>query len=541
MSFRQSIRDFMVPVLHLRTALFCVLFLAFGAIVAQANGFQETLRSALAKAERSEPGITEFYRARNFEAIWVGNKNRARRAGLVRALRSGGAHGLPVGTYGISELETALKARDISSSVQAELKASVAFVTYARDLNSGVLRPSRVDREIALRPAVLSAKALLEYAVKTNPKQIASGLKPKSETYAALLREKEALERVIGRGGYGPTVKAKKIEPGDSGAAVQALRTRLNALGYKAGSGSTYDASLQKALKRFQTASGLNPDGVAGKATLNAVNMSAEEKLRRVVANMERERWLPNARGKRHIYVNIADALVTVYDNGRPTFTSKTVVGKDVKDQRTPEFSDEMAYMVINPTWHVPASIAGKEYLPILKTDPGFLSRRNMKLLNRDGQQVSAAAVDFSQYGETNFPYLIKQRPDPANALGLVKFMFPNRYNIYLHDTPSKSLFNRDYRAFSHGCVRVAKPFEFAYHLLARQTSNPEKFFQSKLATKQETYVNLKEPVPIYITYHTALRAQDGSIRYRADVYGRDAKIFKALTGAGVRLQSRGS
>jgi murein L,D-transpeptidase YcbB/YkuD len=226
-----------------------------------------------------------------------------------------------------------------------------------------------------------------------------------------------------------------------------------------------------------------------------------------------------------------------MYDNGKASFTSRVVVGVTRKDQ-TPEFYDEMTHMVINPTWHVPASIAGKEYLPILREDPGFLRRQNMKMFNEDGAQVNPASLDFTAYSEKNFPYNIKQQPDPGNALGRVKFMFPNRFNIYLHDTPAKSLFSKDLRTFSHGCIRVQKPFEFAYKLLQRQTSDPQGFFKRYLDTGKETYVNLKQSIPVYVTYSTAFVDEDGEVSYRADVYGRDRTVFNALTKAGVAMQA---
>jgi len=527
--------------LRIRNIFLAICILPLLAGFAAADAFSDALKVELGKLSKKDPQLVEFYIENDLKPIWTGSKNRTRRTGLIAALKSSSSHGLPNGTYKISELENSLKAKSAANAAKAEIVASQTFVMMGRDINSGVVKPTAVDREISIKPAVLSAKSLLQFAQKSSPKKYLDGLAPQSANYDALLKEKVALEKLIGRGGYGQQVPGSKFEPGQSSASIQLLKARLGKLGYRAGTGPAYDATLTKAVQQFQADHGLNPDGVAGKGTLGLVNLQAEDKLARVVANLERERWLPNNRGKRHIFVNIADSRFHVYDNGRSSFTSRTVVGKAAKDFRTPEFSDEMTYMVINPTWHVPASIAGKEYLPILKTDPGYLARQNMRLLNQSGQTVSAGSIDFSKYGETNFPYFIKQKPNPANALGQVKFMFPNRFNVYMHDTPAKSLFNRDYRAYSHGCIRVQKPVEFAHHLLAKQTSNPKGFYQGIRATGAEKYVNLKEPVPVYVSYHTAFRDADGSVTYRGDVYGRDAKIIRALTNAGVRLQARAS
>jgi murein L,D-transpeptidase YcbB/YkuD len=202
-----------------------------------------------------------------------------------------------------------------------------------------------------------------------------------------------------------------------------------------------------------------------------------------------------------------------------------------------------MTHMVINPTWNVPKSIAVKEYVPIMRNDGNFLKNRGMDMVNASGKPVSPQAVDLSKYNENNFktfPYFIKQKPDKRNALGLVKFMFPNKYNIYLHDTPSKSLFNKDVRAFSHGCVRVHKPFDFAYKLLERQYKSPQGTFKNMLATKKEKFVNLKEAVPVYITYSTAFFSDSGRPNYRGDIYGRDKKVFAVMSKAGVKLRKVG-
>jgi len=193
-----------------------------------------------------------------------------------------------------------------------------------------------------------------------------------------------------------------------------------------------------------------------------------------------------------------------------------------------------MEYMVVNPTWHVPRSIAGKEYLAQMPRNPHAAG--HLRLYDSRGREVSRAAVDFGAYSARSFPFAIKQPPSERNALGLVKFMFPNKYNIYLHDTPQKALFDRDKRDFSHGCIRLQQPFDFAYALLSKQESNPEAYFQSVLNTKRETYVYLDQPVPVHIIYRTAFTQAQGRIQYRGDVYGRDAKIWDALERLGVSL-----
>jgi L,D-transpeptidase YcbB len=194
-----------------------------------------------------------------------------------------------------------------------------------------------------------------------------------------------------------------------------------------------------------------------------------------------------------------------------------------------------MEFMVVNPTWNVPRSITTKEYLPLMQANPDAAG--HLTIIDAAGRAVSRSSIDFSQYTAKTFPYAMKQPPSDGNALGLVKFMFPNKHNIYLHDTPSKSLFNREVRAFSHGCIRLGDPFDFAYALLARQTKDPVGDFKRYLATGVETVVSLHQPVPVHIVYRTAFTAPKGKMNYRRDIYGRDGRIFEALAKAGVVLR----
>jgi murein L,D-transpeptidase YcbB/YkuD len=225
---------------------------------------------------------------------------------------------------------------------------------------------------------------------------------------------------------------------------------------------------------------------------------------------------------------------VRVVDDGKTTFRSVTVVGQNNSDRRTPEFSDEMERMVINPAWHVPRSIVTKEYLPMMQRNPNAAGQ--LDLIDSRGRVVPRSAVNFAAYTARNFPFAMKQPPSNRNALGLVKFLFPNKWNIYLHDTPSKSLFQKESRAFSHGCVRVGQPFDLAYVLLGAQSDDPRAEFQRILKTGRETTVPLKQPVPVHLVYFTAFPTPTGHVEYRRDVYGRDATLFTALQRAGVEL-----
>lgn len=501
---------------------------------AQVGAFKQAVAEA---ASASEP-VAQFYRDAKFEPIWTGSdeSSRLRRAALFRALEEAGTHGLPDRSAEIADLMNILRnvqtTRDLG---RAEVAMSRALVNYAADLQTGLLEPRRIDEGIVRKKHQPDFASYLTGIRDQAPVAFLRSLAPQNPQYQALLREKMRLEALQAAGGWGPTVSAKKLERGDQGGAVIALRNRLIEMGYLERSASLrYDTALEGAVQKFQAAHGLEADGVAGAGTIAEINKPVSARLKSVLVAMERERWLTPDRGERHILVNQTDFTAKIIDNGEVTFQTRSVIGKDHSDRRSPEFSDVMEHMVINPSWYVPRSIITKEYLPKLKANPNAVG--HIEITDSRGRKVNRSTADFSQYTARNFPYAMRQPPSRKNALGLVKFMFPNKYNIYLHDTPQKSLFQREVRAFSHGCIRLAQPFEFAYALLAKQTENPKQFFDRILSSGKETKVDLEQQVPVHLIYRTAFVTPEGRAEYRRDVYGRDAKVWAALERAGVVL-----
>ena len=312
-------------------------------------------------------------------------------------------------------------------------------------------------------------------------------------------------------------------------------------MGYMRRSASqTYDAALQSAIQQFQHFHGLETDGVAGPGTMKEINKQIEERLPSIMVAIERERWMNIERGKRHVWVNLTDFTATIVDNDQVTFRTRSVIGKNTSDRRTPEFSDVMEYMEINPNWNVPRSISTKEYLPNMIASGGAAAR-HLQLIDGRGRVVNRNAVNWRAYTPNNVPYDLRQPPSRGNALGLVKFMFPNRHNIYLHDTPAKNLFSREVRAFSHGCVRLNDPFDFGYELLRPQSNDAVGEFNTILNSGRNTRINLQEPVPVHLVYRTAYTSDKGRLNFRRDVYSRDVKIFNALLKAGVVMRAIGS
>ncbi|MDK3018301.1 L,D-transpeptidase family protein [Pseudodonghicola flavimaris] len=531
--------------LSLRSSLlaaFCSLCLGAGlslGMVSPAAAQVTAFKQAVAESASVDEAVAAFYRDRNYAPIWTGadESSRARRAALLDALSGVSVHGLPPARYGVDQLKAKMAAvRTTRDLGEVEVALSRAFVTYAKDVQTGLLTPSKVDADIKREVPLHNREAYLnEFALSEAPQSYLRALPPVTAEYRGLMKEKLRLEYVMAHGGWGPQVPGKKIEPGDRGPAVIALRNRLVTMGYLDRSATgVYDAQLQQAVQRFQLAHGLEGDGVAGTSTLGEINAPVAERLESIIVAMERERWLNHERGDRHILVNQTDFSAKIIDHGRVTFETRSVIGKNAHDRRSPEFSDEMEHMVINPSWYVPRSIIVNEYLPKLRNNPGAVG--HLEITDSRGRQVSRANTDFSQFSAKSFPYAMRQPPGARNALGRVKFMFPNKYNIYLHDTPQKNLFSREVRAYSHGCIRLADPFDFAYALLAPQEADPKAFFQSVLATGKETKVMLKTPVPVHLIYRTAFTNSQGRAEFRRDVYGRDAEIWDALRAAGVTL-----
>lgn len=526
--------------MKLATVLSTALIIGVGAPTHAQSLLYPGIQRAVASVQNKNPDLAKFYAARKFKPMFVGNQGSGRRNALINALKTSGAHGLPVARYDPKGLQAAFRAaRTPEARGKVELLAAQTLIRYSNDLSTGILSPSSIDSEIAIRPKKLSGKSILDAYAKSSPKAFLASLAPKSAEYQALLAEKKKLSKGS-RGSEVPNVPLATLRPGTNSPNVAIMRDKLSALGYgKLGNSTVYDKNLVAVVKKFQKAKGLGADGIVGRGTINAMNVGPGAKMRKIVVNMERQRWMNFPLGKRHISVNIADYSVSIFDSGKVSFKSRTVVGQNKKDFRTPEFHDTMTHMVINPTWNVPKSIAVKEYVPIMRKDSKFLAKRGMFMVNASGKKVNPNSINLAKYNKDNyktFPYYLKQKPDPKNALGRVKFMFPNKYNIYLHDTPSKSLFNKETRTFSHGCVRVHKPFEFAYKLLAPQAKNPQGTFTNFLNTKKEKFVNLKTPVPVYLTYRTVFFDGNATPTYRSDVYGRDAKLVRALQKAGVSL-----
>jgi len=287
---------------------------------------------------------------------------------------------------------------------------------------------------------------------------------------------------------------------------------------------------LQQSVMAFQKRHGLKADGVVGSATLDALNVPSKERVRKIELNMERLRWILGNVEQRSIVVNIANFMLDVVENGKSILSMRVVVGKPYWD--TPVFTARMTYLIINPTWNVPESIARKEMLKTIKKDPHYLAKQNIKVLRSRGSQeteVDPKTVDWARTNARNLPYRFRQEPGPLNPLGRIKFMFPNKFDVYLHDTPAKRLFSENVRTFSHGCTRIERPLELAEYVLRDDHRWSREDLLAAIEEGAEQKVMIPHPLNVHFLYLTAWVDEEGVLQFRDDIYKRDESLDEAL------------
>ena len=498
---------------------------------------RSALKSSLGEFYKMGDPISLFYFERNYEPFWI--ENRKRLESLSRSLSEAGSHGLPEFRYPLGELKEAIFEDDPTQKAKLELMATEAFLLFAQDISGGILKPNMIDANINVDPQRREASELLASLTESfDVSSFFENLFPRSNEYEYLVGELRRMRDILRNGSWGdPVPSGTTLQVGMTHEHVPFLRKRLSKMGYPVSQTNQrlFDEQLDASVKKFQEYHGLNPDGVFGKRSIEAINVSPKTRLVQVLVNLERMRWNNQDRGTEYVSVNQANFYAYFKSGNKKVWESRVVIG--LPSNQTAEFNDTMTHMVVNPTWHVPKSIAVDEYLPLIQKDTNFLVDNEMVLMVRGTDTIiDSSLIDMQAFTPDNFPFLIKQIPSNINALGMVKFMFPNKFSIYMHDTPMKELFFKDERTFSHGCIRLQEPFEFAYSLLRNQVVDPVNKFQEILQKEEETYINLSRNIPVYITYRTAFFDDFGQVHYRADVYGRDALVYMALADAGVSL-----
>jgi murein L,D-transpeptidase YcbB/YkuD len=485
--------------------------------------------------------VRAFYEGHGFQPVWFdGRRPKPHAQALVSAIRSAEAEGLKATTYAVpdaSRLHAAAswnplkKGFDTEQALDLELQLSYAFVKYASHLASGRTDPATVDPHWFVTPRKVDVSALMEQAAAGRVEETLRALSPQHPQYERLRETLASYREIASRGGW-PTVPGRaRLKVGSRGPEVAALRARLAATGDLAAGAApapapeaVFDAEVREALERFEQRHGLQADGVLDREALRELNVPVPQRIEQITLSMERWRWLPESLGERHVLVNVPMYQLEVYENGHVVLPMRVVTGK--KDNPTPIFMDKMENVVFSPYWNVPPNIARNETIPAVMNDPGYLDRNDLELV-KGNRVISPWSVSWSAVEAGD--YTFRQRPGKKNALGHVKFIFPNKFDVYLHDTPADSLFARTDRSLSHGCVRVEKPLELAEYVLRDQPEWTRERILAAMHSGSEKWVALKQPLPVYILYMTAWIDPHGAVQFREDIYGHDEKQQKLL------------
>jgi len=491
--------------------------------------------------QQSDDRIVEVYvfyaDDRDYKPLWVRDSGpKAKAHDILMAIKGAADMGLDPVAYRVGEIEQKLEtAKTPRELAELEFLLTRAFLDFGRDINRGIVEPQAAGKENAIISKQMGALTLIDGAERAdNVADYVRSLEPQTPEYQRLKTALAAYREIEVKGGFPAIGKGAALKPGMNDKRIPAIRKYLILTGdLPEGANKDsdlYDADLVAAVKWFQYRHGLTEDGIMAQTTFEAMNVPVADRIQQLELNMERRRWMDDDLGKIYILVNIADQELKVVKDGKTVHTARVVVGKPFT--RTPVFSEKMKYIVLNPYWNVPPNIANNEYLPKLRRNPGVLKRERIRVFagNGDGgKEVDPFSVNWSSINR--MPYSLRQDSGAKNALGRVKFMFPNRFNVYLHDTPSKSLFERDLRVFSHGCVRVQNPLDLAELLLADQGWSRARI-DAQIAQGGQRIINLKTQVPVHVTYMTAWANKDGSIHFRRDVYKRDEQLARVLAGA---------
>lgn len=502
---------------------------AITAAIAEVLSAEERLPLPL---ERIRPALIAHYVRDQGPVYWVGT---GRMTPFLQRLADAGDDGLNPADYPIDaliELRDTVDPADAESAALAELFFTAFYVNYATDLKIGRLTPQKVDPKNYRNRKTVDVLAIMTgFSAQPEPDDFLDAFESHNPHYQALKKMLSLYRARAESVDWDMIAMGGDIKPGASDPRIPEIRERLMLTGDHPGggeeNGDVYDSSTVLAVRSFQLRNGLEAKGLIGKQTILALNVPPADRARQIMLNMERWRWMPEDLGDHHYMVNLAAFELSEVENHEIVDRMDVVVGAVAS--QTPEFSDELEYVDINPTWTVPYSIATGEMLPKLRRNPSAYAGEFEVFMN--GKLTSWNGINWNAYGKGNFPFTFRQKPGPKNALGKVKFMLPNPYNIYLHDTPAKDKFLATTRAFSHGCIRVSRPLDLAYHLVGDIAGWTQEKIDAAFASGKTTRVPLPDHIPIHMIYATAFEGDGGSIEFRPDIYGRDRKLEAALGG----------
>ena len=506
-----------------------------------------------AKAAETWKDVRRLYETTGYQPVWLEDGRARREIGVLRdAIRRAAEDGLDPAEYDVRAAQTLeaapgrglfKKEGDPEPLMDADVRLSYTFLKFAAHLERGQIPPGQVDKHWFGSQRDEDLVQALKVSLDSGKLgETLERLRSQHPQYAALKKVLARYRQVAANGGWGALPAGLTLRPGRPDPQVALLRAHLVATGDLAASepapaapsapaagpaAPVFDAATQEALKRFERRHGFPPDGRLDREVLAALNVPVERRIRQIEINLERWRWLPETLGERYVVVNIPTYHLTAVDQGQVALQMRVVAGK--QDSPTPIFSDEMTTVVFSPYWNVPPDIARNETIPAVMRDPGYLGRNNLEVV-RAGRVLSPWGVDWSRPGNIQF----RQRPGAQNALGGVKFIFPNQFDVYLHDTPADALFARVERDYSHGCVRLEKPLEMAEWVLQDRPEWTAEKIQAAMRAGREQHVALKRHIPVYIVYETVWVDDDGTVEFRDDIYGHDARQDRVLPASPV-------
>ncbi len=540
-----------------------ILFLGFSPLflLASTHGDQDPLQDQIRlKLESIQPGrllsirnqnlsasgdIFSFYSNREFREIWSSDGILTELAYELRfEIRQSKFDGLDPQEYHLGLVDTFFNTfeankknkvpNDLGELVDLELLLSDAFFQLAAHLERGKVNPALLKStwEIARKPQKVNYGDLLSVSLASG--EIRRNLETIYPKFTSYKRGREVIRQLDEKSkvdslNWKPIKIDKTIKVGESNNSIPIIRQRLQFWGYmgyyETENPKVYDSLLFEGVKEFQRKNGMEPDGALGKNSVAGINNSPSLLLDRAAVNMERLRWLPDTLKEAEIIlVNIANYRLDYIYKMDTLFSSKVIVGRQYHS--TPIFSAAMSYIVFSPYWNIPNSIARNEIIPAIRRNPDYLRQKNMEVVTFSGQPVDPSTINWSN---KSFPYMIRQRPGGSNSLGLVKFMFPNRFSVYIHDTPTRALFDREDRALSHGCIRLQNPTEFAKILLRAMPEWTDERINQAMNQKSERIVNLNRKIPVALVYLTFWADSKGQAHFRQDIYNRDAEILTLL------------
>jgi len=485
--------------------------------------------------------VQSFYKGRNYQPAWSQDGHLIQTESLIMAVEEAYGDGLTPDYYHLGLIRSLVDkvTKEISPDptrlADLDILLTDTFLTLGCHLSAGCVNPVTIEAEWFAKSGSVDVSAVLEQALrKKQIREALMRLRPVQASYERL-RQVLARYRDLSLRGEWPLVSGGSLlKEGSTSDRVAELRKRLSFSGDLAADvakeGDFFDEKLKQSLIIFQKRHGLKADGVLGPATVNALNVPLKQRTRQIELNMERLRWILGNVEQRSIVVNIANFQLDVMENGKSILTMKVVVGKPYR--RTPVFTAKMTHIVINPPWNIPDRIAREEILKKIKNDPHYLAEQNIKVLRGRGSQqeeIDPETIDWLEITPKTLAYHFRQEPGPLNPLGRLKFMFPNSFDVYLHDTPAKRLFSENVRTFSHGCTRIEKPIELGEYVMRDNPGWTREVLLNEIEEGTERKVLISRPLNVHFLYLTAWVDEGGTLQFRNDIYGRDTSLDEAL------------